>query len=298
MATASYCYLVGGVLPAVVTAAFEHRSNRQPAPHWLPTPLGCVQQSKGTAWMSRSPVWGALLGSCRVLPPWGESCVQYGYSWPHPAPLHWWGGPICRAPWCVQAGQVCNEFELWDAATAARCKRPLEEILTLLRKVHDRGWAACCSFYWMESRLSWRHCGWWQPSWSELQIPSAPTPLLPLQGSLLLKHGRQGKPKVHYFRLAASDTILKWKSASGSVRQVKLRTVTELVPGQTTDVFKRHMLRETSFSFSLKYTDDDGRWERLCVLGVRTARKGGSVQGSLGAWCSVLVTYHLLRTSF
>ena len=44
--------------------------------------------------------------------------------------------------------------------------------------------------------------------------------MLPLQGALLLKHGRHGKPKVHFFRVCGADTQLKWRSASGSVKQV------------------------------------------------------------------------------
>ena len=34
--------------------------------------------------------------------------------------------------------------------------------------------------------------------------------------------------------------------------------MSEVVAGQTTEVFKRMLLREGGFSFSLKYTDDDG----------------------------------------
>lgn len=83
------------------------------------------------------------------------------------------------------------------------------------------------------------------------------------QGALLLKHGRQGKPKIHFFRLTNCDTLLKWKSSSGSLRQVKLRTVNEVVAGQSTEVFKRFVLRETALSFSLKYTDDDGSHRTL-----------------------------------
>lgn len=83
------------------------------------------------------------------------------------------------------------------------------------------------------------------------------------KGALLLKHGRQGKPKIHFFRLTNCDTLLKWKSSSGSLRQVKLRTVNEVVAGQSTEVFKRFVLRETALSFSLKYTDDDGSHRTL-----------------------------------
>lgn len=55
-------------------------------------------------------------------------------------------------------------------------------------------------------------------------------------------------------------------------QQVKLRTVTEVVPGQTTDVFKRFMLRDAGLSFSLKYTDDDGSRRTLDL----TCQVGGS----------------------
>eukprot|EP00887_Chlorella_sp_A99_P006935 scaffold2.g6935.t1 len=55
------------------------------------------------------------------------------------------------------------------------------------------------------------------------------------KGGLLLKHGRHGKPKVHYFRLAGGDTMLRWKSASGSVKSVRLRSVVEVVAGQQTE---------------------------------------------------------------
>ena len=38
-------------------------------------------------------------------------------------------------------------------------------------------------------------------------------PLLPPpQGTLLLKYGRHGQPKSHYFRLSSDDTELQWES--------------------------------------------------------------------------------------
>ena len=49
-----------------------------------------------------------------------------------------------------------------------------------------------------------------------MQRPCAHTP----QGALLLKHGRHGRPKVHYFRVTGCDTLLRWRSASGSMKQV------------------------------------------------------------------------------
>lgn len=78
------------------------------------------------------------------------------------------------------------------------------------------------------------------------------------KGALLLKHGRHGKPKVHFFRLSACDTLLRWRSASSSVKQVRLRNVTEVVGGQTTEVFRRCPLRPSARCFSLRYRDDDG----------------------------------------
>lgn len=55
------------------------------------------------------------------------------------------------------------------------------------------------------------------------QHPAASCPPLRTQGALLLKHGRHGKPKVHYFRVTACDTLLRWRSAGGSLKQVRSR---------------------------------------------------------------------------
>lgn len=111
-----------------------------------------------------------------------------------------------------------------------------------------------------------------------------------LQGALLLKHGRHGRPKVHFFRVTACDTLLRWRSAAGTLKQVlngqpicfttgassglpdadptapshpakqvKLRLVTEVLAGQTTEVFRRHPLRDPqAHCFSLLYTDEQG----------------------------------------
>jgi hypothetical protein len=80
-----------------------------------------------------------------------------------------------------------------------------------------------------------------------------------MQGALLLKHGRHGKPKVHFFRVTSCDTLLRWRSASGSVKQVRLARVTEVVAGQGSEVFRRYPLREPPVrSFSLHYCEEDG----------------------------------------
>ena len=49
-----------------------------------------------------------------------------------------------------------------------------------------------------------------------------------LQGTDLMKHGRHGKPKVHYFRLAENDTHLTWRSAKGNQRGVSLTMVKQV----------------------------------------------------------------------
>ena len=43
-----------------------------------------------------------------------------------------------------------------------------------------------------------------------------------------MKHGRHGKPKVHYFRLAENDTHLTWRSAKGNQRGVSLSMVKQV----------------------------------------------------------------------
>ena len=48
------------------------------------------------------------------------------------------------------------------------------------------------------------------------------------QGEDLLKHGRHGKPKMHYFRLIDSYTRLSWRSAKGGQRTVSLRHVLQV----------------------------------------------------------------------
>ncbi len=49
-----------------------------------------------------------------------------------------------------------------------------------------------------------------------------------LQGTDLLKHGRLGKPKMHFFRLADADTLLTWRSANGKPRGIALSSVKQV----------------------------------------------------------------------
>ena len=57
-----------------------------------------------------------------------------------------------------------------------------------------------------------------------------------LQGADLLKHGRQGRPKMHFFRVAEQDSVLTWRSANGKQRSIPLSAVTQAWPDfRTTD---------------------------------------------------------------
>lgn len=115
--------------------------------------------------------------------------------------------PACSLP---QAGQLVSERDvLGPDASPRSSRRPLEEALTALRKVRGCG---CCGLVREVGKLgaAARWCNPTYPSW----------PSLAPQGTLLLKHGRHGKPKVHYFRVTACDTLLRWRSASGSLKQV------------------------------------------------------------------------------
>ena len=67
-----------------------------------------------------------------------------------------------------------------------------------------------------------------------------------VQGEDLLKHGRHGKPKMHYFRLVEGDARLSWRSAKGAIRTVPLHNVQHIRPGQQTDTFKKHLMPAVS----------------------------------------------------
>ncbi|CAL8464600.1 g4135 [Coccomyxa elongata] len=78
------------------------------------------------------------------------------------------------------------------------------------------------------------------------------------KGTDLLKHGRLGKPKMHFFRLADADTLLTWRSANGKPRGIALSSVKQVIKGQATETFKRHPLPHMAHaSFSLVYRDLD-----------------------------------------
>lgn len=87
------------------------------------------------------------------------------------------------------------------------------------------------------------------------------------QGAWLLKHGRYGKPKLHYFRLINHDSQLAWRSANGARRTVDLGRVRELRRGQQTEVFRRYPQHAVAeLSFSLLYASHDGESRSLDLI--------------------------------
>ncbi|KAL9258562.1 PH, RCC1 and FYVE domains-containing protein [Drosera capensis] len=77
------------------------------------------------------------------------------------------------------------------------------------------------------------------------------------KGTQLLKYGRKGKPKYCPFKLSNDETTLIWIT-SGSEKNLKLSSVSGIVPGQRTAVFRRYLRPEKDYlSFSLIY--DNGK---------------------------------------
>ncbi|XP_047178682.1 PH, RCC1 and FYVE domains-containing protein 1-like isoform X1 [Vigna umbellata] len=75
------------------------------------------------------------------------------------------------------------------------------------------------------------------------------------KGSYLLKYGRRGKPKFCPFRLSNDESLLLWYSGKEE-KQLKLGTVSRIIPGQRTATFQRYPRPEKEYqSFSLIYND-------------------------------------------
>ncbi|XP_027345845.1 PH, RCC1 and FYVE domains-containing protein 1-like [Abrus precatorius] len=75
------------------------------------------------------------------------------------------------------------------------------------------------------------------------------------KGSYLLKYGRRGKPKFCPFRLSNDESLLLWYSGKEE-KQLKLSTVSKIIPGQRTAIFHRYPRPEKEYqSFSLIYND-------------------------------------------
>ncbi|GAB4845122.1 PH, RCC1 and FYVE domains-containing protein 1 [Ancistrocladus abbreviatus] len=84
------------------------------------------------------------------------------------------------------------------------------------------------------------------------------------KGAQLLKYGCKGKPKFCPFRLSADERTLIWLS-SGSERSLKLSSVSKIIPGQRTAVFRRYLRPEKEYlSFSLIYNNGKRSLDLIC----------------------------------
>ncbi|KAJ4952508.1 hypothetical protein NE237_029340 [Protea cynaroides] len=84
------------------------------------------------------------------------------------------------------------------------------------------------------------------------------------KGSQLIKYSRKGKPKLCPFRLTVDERTLNWYS-HGEERNLKLSSVTRIIPGQRTAVFRRYLRPEKDYlSFSLLYNNGERTLDLIC----------------------------------
>ncbi|GER52262.1 regulator of chromosome condensation family protein [Striga asiatica] len=84
------------------------------------------------------------------------------------------------------------------------------------------------------------------------------------KGTQLIKYSRKGKPKFCTFRLSPDETTLIWYS-HGAERHLTLSSVTRIIPGQRTPVFRRFLRPEKDYlSFSLIYNNGDRSLDLIC----------------------------------
>ncbi|OVA02393.1 FYVE zinc finger [Macleaya cordata] len=84
------------------------------------------------------------------------------------------------------------------------------------------------------------------------------------KGTQLIKYSRKGKPKLRPFRLSPDETALIWYSR-GEERNLKLSSVSRLIPGQRTAVFRRYLRPEKDYlSFSLLYNNGERSLDLIC----------------------------------
>ncbi|KAL8097971.1 PH, RCC1 and FYVE domains-containing protein 1-like [Apium graveolens] len=82
------------------------------------------------------------------------------------------------------------------------------------------------------------------------------------RGSYLLKYGHRGNPKFCPFRLSNDETSLIWYTGTQE-KEVQLRHVSRIIPGQRTAIFHRYPRPEKEYeSFSLIY--NKGSLDLIC----------------------------------
>lgn len=84
------------------------------------------------------------------------------------------------------------------------------------------------------------------------------------KGTQLIKYSRKGKPKFCPFRISTDETTLIWYS-HGEERNLKLSSVSRIIPGQRTAVFRRYLRPEKDYlSFSLLYNNGERSLDLIC----------------------------------
>lgn len=84
------------------------------------------------------------------------------------------------------------------------------------------------------------------------------------KGTQLIKYSRKGKPKFCPFRISSDETTLIWFSR-GEERNLKLSSITHIIPGQRTAVFRRYLRPEKEYlSFSLLYNNGERSLDLIC----------------------------------
>ncbi|KAI3888896.1 hypothetical protein MKX03_036080 [Papaver bracteatum] len=84
------------------------------------------------------------------------------------------------------------------------------------------------------------------------------------KGTQLIKYSRKGKPKFCPFRISSDETTLIWFSR-GEERNLKLSSISHIIPGQRTAVFRRYLRPEKEYlSFSLLYNNGERSLDLIC----------------------------------
>ncbi|CAK9166802.1 unnamed protein product [Ilex paraguariensis] len=84
------------------------------------------------------------------------------------------------------------------------------------------------------------------------------------KGTQLIKYSRKGKPKFCPFRVSPDETTLIWYSHEAE-RNLKLSSVSRIIPGQRTAVFRRYLRPEKEYlSFSLLYNQGERSLDLIC----------------------------------
>ncbi|XP_042494174.1 PH, RCC1 and FYVE domains-containing protein 1-like [Macadamia integrifolia] len=84
------------------------------------------------------------------------------------------------------------------------------------------------------------------------------------KGTQLIKYSRRGKPKLCPFRVSVDETTLIWYS-HGEERSLKLSSVSRIIPGQRTAVFRRYFRPDKDYlSFSLLYNNGARTLDLIC----------------------------------